>query len=95
MERYINTDRWESIINSTFDSSEDRLTYLKLLKRDRDFQNALHIAFENGRERGLLKGKLEIARNLIQENQEDVFVQEVTGLTLEQIQALRKEMQRG
>lgn len=46
---------------------------------------------EKGMEKGIIKGKREIARNMLKKGLEESLVEEVTGLTSEEITELKSE----
>ena len=63
-----------------------------MLLTEWNWDDALNVRFEEGREEGFEKGrkdeKLSIARNLIAKGSEPKFVSEITGLPIEKIQEL-------
>ena len=73
-------------------NEEDRRFYELREKGRRDFQNAIHTSEHRGRLEGLregeLKGKLEVARSMLEKKTPIEFIQEVTGLSEEQIKSL-------
>ncbi len=52
------------------------------------FEEGIAVGREEGREEGEAKAKRETARNLLKINMDIVVVSEVTGLSVEEIQAL-------
>jgi predicted transposase/invertase (TIGR01784 family) len=72
-------------------SPEERTAYQDSLKYYRDVKNSLDTAKQEGEAIGLEKGKLEIAQNAIKKGFDNVTITELTGLTIEQIEDLRKK----
>jgi len=64
--------------------------YRRSLKYLWDDYARLTTAEQKGEQKGILKGKLEVAHALLQKGSEPAFVAEVTGLSMEQIQQLQK-----
>jgi len=63
-----------------------------MLYAEWNWDDALAVRYEEGREEGLTKGrfneKLEIARNLLAKGSTPEFVHEITGLDMETIENL-------
>jgi predicted transposase/invertase (TIGR01784 family) len=63
---------------------------------DAAVNNAVKKAEKKAEKKGKIEGKIEreieIAKNMIKKGFDDETIAEVTGLTIEQIQALREEM---
>jgi predicted transposase/invertase (TIGR01784 family) len=57
-----------------------------------DFTASLGTSFNEGKIEGKIERYIEIAKNAILEGANDMFIAKITGLTLEQIEALRAEM---
>jgi len=59
-----------------------------------DFTASLESSFKEGfvegEQKGKIEGKIEIAKNMIQKGFDNESIVEITGLTIEQIGALRK-----
>jgi len=70
---------------------QEIMEYEQSWKEKNDWQAALSTAEEKGVKKGKVENTLEIARNLISKGLDNKFITEVTGLTHEQIEALRKE----
>jgi len=64
--------------------------YRRSLKYLWDDYARLTTAEQKGEQKGILKGKLEVAQALLQKGSEPAFVAEVTGLSMDQIQQLQK-----
>jgi predicted transposase/invertase (TIGR01784 family) len=67
---------------------KDRQTYENSLKYYRDMENSLDLQYKTGRN----EEKLEIAKNMILDNFEINIISKITSLSIEQIEALRKEL---
>ena len=46
---------------------------------------------KEGQDKGRKKEKIGVAKNLVQKGMDEAFVEEVTGLTMEEIEKLKKE----
>ena len=53
-----------------------------------DWTTGVNTAFEKGIEKGEIKSKSEIAKNLLRKGMTAEFIQEITGLDIETIQSL-------
>ncbi len=60
------------------------------LKRIRDLKNCIDTAREEGRKKGK-RITIEIAKNLLKKRMDLEFISEVTGLTISEIEELKKE----
>ncbi len=67
---------------------KDRQTYENSLKYYRDMENSLDLQYKTGRKEGIL----EIAQNFIALGLNDELIVKGTGLSIEQIEELRKEL---
>jgi predicted transposase/invertase (TIGR01784 family) len=67
---------------------KDRQKYEDSLKYYRDMENSLDLQYRTGRK----EGTLEIAKNAILEGADNHFISKITGLSVEQIEELRKEI---
>jgi predicted transposase/invertase (TIGR01784 family) len=67
---------------------KDRQTYENSLKYYRDMENSLDLQYKTGRN----EEKLEIAKKLLHLGCDNTFIINATGLSIEQIEALRKEL---
>ena len=63
--------------------------YQNILATARDYQNILATAREQGLAEGEARGKLAIARKLLASGMPEAQVSEFTGLTAEQLEALK------
>lgn len=72
-------------------NKKEREYYEGRKKLIRDDEGAIKFREEKAAEEALLKGRFEVARNLINLGSENEFIAKATGLTLDQIQALRNE----
>lgn len=83
---------------------DERKAYEDSLKYYRDVKNSLDTAFEDGKmegkmegylegeQWGVIKGKMEIALNLLKKGVDLTTILEVSGLTIEQIEDLKKKL---
>lgn len=71
-------------------SKEEYSSYEDSLKYYRDLKNSLDTAFDEGMEKGIEQGIKEVALKSISQGFDDNTISEITGLTPEQIQQLRK-----
>ena len=71
---------------------QDRQQYEASLKHYRDIENSLELQYKEGKKEGMEKEKIEIAKNMIILGAENNFINKATGLTIEQIEQLRKEI---
>jgi predicted transposase/invertase (TIGR01784 family) len=69
---------------------EQRYAYFMEWKREMDADARIFFAETKGEARGEIKGKLEVAKNLLSENIAPDVVARNTGLSLEEIQNLMK-----
>lgn len=69
---------------------EDLSLYHRAQKYEWDDYARYTTAEQRGEQKGLAKGKLEVAQALLQEGSDLAFVAKVTGLSIEQIQQLQK-----
>lgn len=60
---------------------------MKVLKKD------IHLGINKGVEKGLNQAKIQIATKLLQENMSIEFVQKMTGLSVKQIEELKKDLE--
>ncbi len=67
---------------------KDRQTYENSLKHYRDMENSLDLQYKTGRKEGIL----EIAQKMLEAGSNDEFISQMTGLSIEQIEELRKEL---
>ena len=67
---------------------KDRQTYENSLKYYRDMENSLDLQYKTGRN----EEKLEIAKKLLHLGCDNTFIINATGLSMEQIETLRKEL---
>jgi predicted transposase/invertase (TIGR01784 family) len=63
------------------------------LKTDLRFLQGKELGLQEGKQEGLQEAALAIARNAIASGANDEFIAKITGLSLEQVQALRRELQ--
>ena len=70
-------------------SREKRTKYDADMITERDYQNILATAREQGLAEGEARGKLAIARKLLASGMPEYQVAEFTGLTAEQLEALK------
>ena len=70
-------------------SREKRTKYDADMITERDYQNILATAREQGLAEGEVRGKLAIARKLLASGMPESQVAEFTGLTAEQLEGLR------
>jgi predicted transposase/invertase (TIGR01784 family) len=68
-----------------------RQQYEASLKHYRDIENSLELQHKAGKKEGKEETVLEIAKNMIADDESDEKIAKYTGLTLEQIAALRKK----
>ncbi len=77
-------------------NEKERFQYEERLKYYRDYHNTIETAKKDGFEKGIQEGKyqanIEIAKNLIQSGFDNQTIQDLTGLTLEEIEALKKSL---
>ena len=64
-------------------------SYEDSLKYYRDLKNSLDTAKEEGIEEGIEKGKIEVAKNLLENNVSIEIITKSTGLSKEQIDRLK------
>jgi predicted transposase/invertase (TIGR01784 family) len=69
-------------------NSKDRQKYEDSLKYYRDMENSLDLQYAIGRK----EAKYDIAKSMILDNETDAKISKYTGLSLEQINSLRKEI---
>jgi predicted transposase/invertase (TIGR01784 family) len=62
-----------------------------LKKMEQDVMYAREAGVEEGYEKGIQKGKIEVARNLLAKNTAFDLIAEATGLSVEEIKALQAE----
>lgn len=60
-----------------------------------DFTASLETSFNEGKIEGKVEREIEIAKNMLRKGFDNGTIGEVTGLTIEQIEALRKEVRQG
>ncbi|WP_039766360.1 MULTISPECIES: Rpn family recombination-promoting nuclease/putative transposase [unclassified Caldicellulosiruptor] len=56
------------------------------------FNEGIQLGIQQGIQQGAYQAKIEIAKNMIQAGTEDDFIAKVTGLAIEEIRKLRKEL---
>ncbi|MGH7455540.1 MAG: PD-(D/E)XK nuclease family transposase, partial [bacterium] len=69
---------------------EERYQYERSLKRSWDAYAILTGAVEEAAEKGIEKGKIEVAQALLQKGSDLAFIAEVTGLPMDKIRGLQK-----
>ena len=71
---------------------QDCQQYEASLKHYRDIENSLELQHKEGKKEGQEERTIEIAKNIILKGLDNQFIVDITGLTIEQIEKLRKEM---
>ena len=69
---------------------EQVLSYEDSLKYYRDMKNSLDTAYDEGREEGSMNKLTEIALNAIKAGLENETIAGITGVTVDEVEALRK-----
>ena len=69
-------------------NEEERRFYELREKGRRDYLNAIQASELRGRQEGLREGKLEMARSMLTKKTPVEFIQEITGLSEEEIKSL-------
>ena len=71
-------------------NDEERLIIEKIIEGRNDFYSAKNTAREEGKEEGLKEGKIEIAKNMLKDNVDINIISKYSGLTIAEIENLRK-----
>ena len=82
-------DKKVTVINSVEDLMEVTGMWETAVKRHE--KQILEKGIERGIEKGIEKNKIENALKLIEKSMDNSFIHEITGLSLKEIRALRKE----
>ena len=69
-----------------------RLMTLEEAQRDRGRQEGIQIGLQQGLQEGRQKAKLEIAGNMIRYGVDDDYIAKWTGLSIESVTNLRREL---
>ncbi|MDD3527737.1 MAG: Rpn family recombination-promoting nuclease/putative transposase [Bacteroidales bacterium] len=88
----------EGIFMKLFDTAEvakldpeEFTAYQASLNAYRDMKNSIDTALEEGEMKGIIKGKIEVAKNLLKNGISIDIISASTGLSKEDIESLRKE----
>lgn len=81
-------------------SKEERVAYQESLKYKRDLKNSLDTYKEEGREEGRKEGRvigiqektIQVAKKAIKKGLDNAMIQELTDLSIEEIEKIRREM---
>jgi hypothetical protein len=95
-----NSEVKDEFVAKGLDKAKEKLRYENLSEEEKKMYNRsienrrIEIAVEYTAEvEARFKAKMEVAKNAILEGANDVFISKITGLTLDQIQELRKEIE--
>ena len=86
-------ERLFNIANISNFTREEYEEYERSLKSYRDMQNTMDYKYTKGRKEGKKEEKIEIAKNLLKNNISIKIIINSTGLTKEEIEKLRKEVE--
>ena len=71
-------------------SKEERIIIEKIIEGRNDFYSAKNTAREEGKEEGLKEKSIEIAKNMLKKGLDVNLISELSGLTIEEINKLKK-----